>query len=372
MLPLCANQERTLLARAVAKRYFVEYPPGLMRFGLRFVGPLDVEALRRALNLLIRRQTALRVIFRSNPEISWRECEYRLALFRRTAIFEPGLYVQTLVEDAEIELLLLDLSKHDDKQQQAALTQKLIEEASLPFDYTKAPLIRGYLVKCGDLDHLLLIVIDHIVSDGWSLALMKEEIRTLYLQETGETPRRLVLPAMSFPDFAAWQHRAYGSSYFDRSVIYWREQWVKFGPRRISFSDLPFTLPSPAHPDFAFALAIGHLSENESEAVRLLARQTRTTLFSVFLAAVAVTLSTVVEKTTVAIWCHMGNRVRPETRRTVGCFTNTHLIGIDLESGLSGWELLRRVRAVLAWIPTAAEAPNNLWRYAAAMWLGVR
>jgi hypothetical protein len=194
-------------------------------------------------------------------------------------------------------------------------------------------------------EHLLILFLDHMVCDGFSAAIVLRDvestIRNLTFLQTSPVPL-----AGSFMDFCVWQHGAMRSSYFDRSLLYWRDQWAQYSSARIAAHDLPFSVFSEVRNPFVFSTIHGRFVDGTAQQIRSFARHSKSTLFTVFLTALAVVLSAYTRKTAVAIWSHFANRAQPGTSSMVGWLNNTHILGIDLSGNPSGWELLERVRGV--------------------------
>src|SRR5262249_10077340 len=133
----------------------IEYNTGI---GLRLAGPLDRAALRRALDALVRRHESLRTTFET----------------------VDGCGVQIVASRGEMLLREIDVSTTDEGQRDAAVDRVLAEELSLPFDLRQGPLSRAVLVSLGEDAHVLMLSQHHIVTDGWSIGVLVEELGELY------------------------------------------------------------------------------------------------------------------------------------------------------------------------------------------------
>jgi hypothetical protein len=334
-----------------------------MRLGLRLRGRLDRATLQHALNELVMRHPAFRVLFLESAHISSEERERRLTAFGRTGIWEPGLYSQFVLQHVEAPVREFDLSASDAAAQSEALEVQIRQEYGRRFEYWKPPLIRASLFRLGEAEHVLILVIDHIVCDGFSLPVIKRDLKRLYAYFSGDSNALPEMPRLSFPEFVIWQNRAAACSYFDADVRYWRDRWAQFAGGRMAFHDFPFALPRSHTPNFVFAADQLRFTEADSEFIRAFARRSGVTLFIVFLAAFALALSKYTGKSAVAIWSHLANRTRPGAQDAVGYFINSHILGIDLSADVSGIELLDQARTVLHQALTHQEMPlPYLWR----------
>src|SRR5215471_17826159 len=124
----------------------------------RMVGQLDAEALRQAFNALVRRHEALRTTFR----------------------YEDDAPVQVINPAAEVELPLIDLSGLGAEEREHEARRLANEEGKRPFDLARGPLVRSALLRLGEADHVLLLTMHHIVSDGWSMGILSRELKSLY------------------------------------------------------------------------------------------------------------------------------------------------------------------------------------------------
>ena len=356
------NQERVLLFREYASRHGRPSPPPLIRIGLRLRGTLNVDILQAALDDLLCRHPALRTAFLENPNISAGKRERQLNGFARTGLVHSGLHMQFLLQDAKTAIREVDLCGlgHDDRQ--PAIQALLSEESSRAFNHGFPPLMRAILVRTSESEHLLILVVDHLVCDGVSVAIICRDFQALYAARVTQSPLALSDPLSSL-EFAAWQQSAFSSPYFDRALEYWRTQWITFASARVSFEDLPFSLTPPAEPDLVFRTEHDQICPAEAETIRSLARQSRTTPFVVFLAAFALTLHRYTGKPRIAMWGHFANRKQDSRASAVGWFANSHILGIDFSSHVTGAEFLRHVREVVVEALSFQELPLPfLWQ----------
>ena len=159
----------------------------------RLTGLLDVKALERSLNEIVKRHEALRTTF--------------------TMI--DGQPMQTIAPRLPLTLSVRDLSQLP-SDERAAETRRLRNEALRPFNLERGPLLRASLLRHAEDEHLLLLTMHHIVSDGWSLGVLFRELATLYEGFVeGETPSLPELP-IQYADFAIWQRRCLSGEILER------------------------------------------------------------------------------------------------------------------------------------------------------------
>ncbi|MGD7119988.1 non-ribosomal peptide synthetase, partial [Ralstonia pseudosolanacearum] len=213
-------------------------------------------------------------------------------------------------------------------------------EANTPFDLAHGPLIRGRLVKLGEHEHVLLITMHHIVSDGWSQGVLARELGTLYeaYRSGGEDP----LPALpiQYADYAVWQRRWLEGGELQRHGTYW-EQALASAPTLLS---LPTDRARPAQQDYAGGSVEVAFDETLSAGLRKLSQRHGTTLFMTVLAGWSALLSRLSGQGEVVVGSPVANRTRSEVEGLIGFFVNTLALRVEV-GGATVSELLERVKA---------------------------
>jgi hypothetical protein len=361
IFPTCITQERVLLNRAMSRQPSGGPPPSLVRFGMVLVGRVDAQVVRDTLRRLVARHAALRFSFAESRAVSLDERRRRIVSFQRTGILEPGIFTQTVHQNAEPLLTIVDWREAPKLKRDNALVQFLQEEDQHHFEDSGTSRLRATLIH-EDADRAMLIVsVDHVVFDAASAAIARRELRALLARPTGH-PASPSTAETDFASFAEWQRRAMSTPYFRSSLAFWRDQWSKFARYRITLEDLPFSLPPPQTPNYTFATEEIRVDEAEATAVRQYAVTAKTTVFTVCLAAFAAVLSEYAGRSSVVIWSHLLNRVQPGTANSVGFFINTHILGIDVPPACTGNELVRQVSGVVRSALAHQELPlPYLW-----------
>jgi myxalamid-type nonribosomal peptide synthetase MxaA len=363
LLPVCFNQERALLAKEIARQQSLEVPPSLVRLGIRLRGRLDCVVLKLALREVLSRHEGLRARFFANLALPPAEREARLNIFARTGLFWPGMHLQSISRFCDLEVETHDLSSLEPTLRHVETQQLCNRFAERPMRYDEPPLIRAHLIKLDEYEHVLVIVVDHIVVDAWSLRLVFEELSSFYSHFAGTGCISLTGPTLPYSDFALWEAKASEKGEFSADVTYWREQWVNFGGARVSFDDLPFAMPAPPRPTFSFGNEILTLGPSVSRQIRDFAANCRASVHMVFLTAYSILLNRITNNERLAIWGHFANRVRAELRQTVAPVFNSHIIGVDLSSDPTGLDLLDQVRSAVLGAYAHQSLPlPELWR----------
>ena len=213
------------------------------------------------------------------------------------------------------------------------------EEAKRSFNLDAGPLIRLKLLVIGEDDHVLLINMHHIVSDGWSAGILADELSKLYeaFIENRESPLE-ELP-LQYGDFAVWQREWLKGEELERQMKYWREQLAEMQPL-----ELPTDYQRPAVMSHRGGRVSFSLSADLTQRLKALSRQEGVTLFMTLTAAFQLLLGRYAGQEDVAIGTPIANRNRKETEGLIGFFVNTLIVRTSLAGDPSFRELLARVR----------------------------
>ncbi|APT30181.1 linear gramicidin synthase subunit C [Methylobacterium phyllosphaerae] len=284
---------------------------------LRLRGELDVPALQRSLDRILDRHEALRSLF-SAPE---------------------GLpRVELLPSGTGLPLARHDLYGAADAEVQ--LERLCAQEVQSPFDLARGPLIRGCLIRLGEADHVFVLTQHHIVSDGWSAAVLLRELGSLYAAFSQGRPDPLAPLALQYPDYAAWQRRWLSGERLEAQAGYWRRVLAD-APVLLA---LPTDRPRPAQQSFAGGSLPVRIEASLSRALKDLSRQHGVTLFMTVLAAWAAVLARLSGQDDLVIGTPTANRGRTETEGLIGFFVNTLALRLDLSGEPAVGEVLARVR----------------------------
>ncbi|MGH8232123.1 MAG: non-ribosomal peptide synthetase, partial [Steroidobacteraceae bacterium] len=285
---------------------------------LRLSGQLDLEALRRALNRIVARHEALRTTFGS---------------------VDGQPFQQFAPEDCGFALRQHDLRGHSDVA--AALQQLSLEEVATPFDLQAGPLLRGRLMQLEDREHVLLITLHHIISDGWSMGLLARELGVLYgAYRQGRSDPLPPLP-VQYADYAVWQRRWLTGEALQTQSDYWRRTLAD-APAVL---ELPLDQHRPAQQHYAGGRVALTLDESLTAGLKALSQRQGSTLFMTLLTGWAALLARLSGQEDLVIGVPVANRGRAEIEPLIGCFVNSVAMRLDLTGNPSVGELLQRVRA---------------------------
>ncbi|HST61415.1 MAG TPA: amino acid adenylation domain-containing protein, partial [Longimicrobium sp.] len=313
-LPLSFAQERL---------WFIDrLEPGSTTYNIsmayRLGNALDVPAFERALGEIVRRHEALRTVF---GEVD-------------------GSPVQTIAPFSGFALPVEDLSGLGEADREDAVKRRAGEEARRPFDLSAGPLFRAALLRLGAEEHVLLLGMHHIVSDGWSMGVLFRELSSLY--EAYLAGRESPLPelAVQYADYAVWQREQLEGEVLDRQLSYWRER-LAGAPELL---ELPTDHPRPAVQTYRGATVPVELSLELLERLQALGRSEGATLYMTLLGAFQVLLSKYAGSEDVVVGSPIAGRTSKEVEELIGFFVNTLVLRTDLGGNPSFRETLRRVR----------------------------
>nr|QEO74050.1 condensation domain-containing protein [uncultured bacterium] len=287
---------------------------------LRIKGRLDVQAMEQTFSEIIKRHEILRTNF---PEVD-------------------GLPTQRVNPAQALRMPIEDLSGLDEANREAEAEKLISAEESRPFDLVNGAMLRAGLIKMGEQEHLLLLTMHHIVSDGWSMGILVREVGTLYDAFTKGNPSPLSELPIQYADYSVWQRAQLSGATLDAQLDYWKQQLAGASPTL----ELPTDHARPAVPTSRGRAINFVLPSSVTEAVRELSRTERTTLFMTLMAAFKVLLYRYTGQADIVIGTPYANRNVEELEGLIGVFLNTLVMRTDMSGNPSFRELLGRVKKI--------------------------
>jgi len=286
-------------------------------FGLRIRGPLDRNALRVSLNLILNRHETLRSNFFS----------------------DHGTPVQVTTEGRTLHLPVTDISGLPLQEREEKLLQLGNEEAQRPFDFATDLMARAKLIRLSDADHGLVVTMHHIASDGWSLGIFLHEMSEAYTAEVlGRIPTLPELP-IRYSELAARQREAQSPG-LEAQLRFWKEQLA--GNRE--YHHLIPDYPQPAQQTFRGAKETVVLPEAFSSSLIALGQQRGASLFMTLMAVLQILLHRYSGHQDIFVAFPSANRNRPELLNLIGFFANTQVLRTNVSGNPTFLEVLKRVR----------------------------
>jgi amino acid adenylation domain-containing protein len=307
-IPLSFGQERLRFL----SRYELETSLYNVPIAVRLRGALNIEAAKASLQEMVNRHEVLRTSF---PEVG-------------------DSTIQDIAAEMEVPFAAAEIREDE-------LDEVLREQARRSFDLSHGPLIRASLFHIGSQDHVLLVVMHHIVSDGWSLGVMLREFNVLYDSFSRGAASPLPPLAIQYADYSEWQREWLQGEVLERQLDYWRKQLA--GHETLN---LPTDRPHSAKPTLAGAMERSRLPESLVSKLKLLSDQQGVTLFMTLLAGFEILLYRYTGQTDISVGSGIANRNRQELEPLIGFFVNTLVLRTQFTEDSSVAELLQRVREV--------------------------
>jgi amino acid adenylation domain-containing protein len=315
-LPLSYEQYRLwFLEQLEPNKSFYNCP-----LNIRFSGRLNVAALERTWNELVRRHEVLRTSISKVEDVP----------------------VQIIAPPSPFELRVEDLSGLGAEEQAAAAGRRSAEEARRPFDLSAGPLLRVKLLRLGEAEHVMLLTMHHLIIDAWSTALLVEEVGAIYRAFEAGEPSPLAEPRIQYADYAAWQRGWLAGEASKQQLAYWRGQLGGALPAL----KLPADRARPATPNYEGDSYRTTLPPALLASLKELSRAQGATLFMTLLAAFKTLLFRYTLQEDIVVGTPSANRNRAELEGVIGFFVNQLVMRTDLSGNPPFRELLRRVRDV--------------------------
>jgi alpha-ketoglutarate-dependent taurine dioxygenase/acyl carrier protein len=312
-LPLSYTQQRLW--------FLDQLEPGSSAYNIpaavRLTGALDTEAFVRSFNEIVRRHESLRATF----------------------VTVNGRPAQLIAPVQAVDLTVTDLGELPDALREVEAARLVVEETRGSFDLARGPLIRLRLLKLGDEEHIALMTMHHITSDGWSIGILIREVAALYQAFTAGRPSPLPELPIQYSDFTVWQHEWLQGEALKSQLAYWKRQLAG-----LPILELPTDRPRPPVQTFSGSWQSLFLSTEQAESLRALSRREGVTLFMTLLAAFKTLLHYYTNQDDIVVGSDIANRNRRETEDLIGFFVNQLVLRTDLSGNPTFRELLGRVR----------------------------
>ena len=275
-------------------------------------------------------------------QLTLNEIMRRHEILRTTFAVTDGQPHQVIAPALAAPLRVVDLQDVPQSQQEAESLRLAASDLQRPFDLTRAPLLRVMLLQLNDREQLLLLTMHHIITDGWSIDLFRNELRILYEAFSLDQPSALPPPPIQYADFSIWQRQWLQKEVLDTLLAYWKKQLDGIP----NLLELPTDRARPAVQTFRGATQATTFPLVLSDALKTLSRQEKSSLFMTLLAAFKTLLYRYTGQGDILVGTPVASRDRHEIRALMGFFVNTLVLRTNLSDNPSFRELLERVRQV--------------------------
>ncbi|MDN5871420.1 MAG: amino acid adenylation domain-containing protein, partial [Nitrococcus sp.] len=301
---------------------------------VRLRGVLDEAALEGAFARLVARHETLRTTFESGAD---------------------GAAIQRIhpASSASVAIARTDLSALAESDRQAEVRRLSAAEAEAPFDLEAGPLLRLRLLRCKADEHVLLVTLHHIVSDGWSMRVLVDEFTALYSALAEAREAQLAELPIQYADYAIWQRAWLEAGESERQLAYWKEKLGSEHP----VLELPLDHPRKAQASYRGAQHVVEIDAALTKRLRALGQQRTATLFMVLLAAFKALLYRYSGQQDIRVGVPTANRTRVETEGLIGFFVNTQVLSTPLDGRLCFKELLARVKETVLGAQSHQDLP---------------
>lgn len=330
--PVTKGLDKTQLSYAQQRLWFLDRlnlnsPQYNLTKGLILKGGLNIGALKKSFNAIIRRHKILNAYFAE----------------------ENGQPVEMFGQDIEMPLKLTDLSSVSEKDRKDKVTELAKNEARTPFDLEKAPLIRGNLICLSETEHILILSVHHIVFDGWSFGILLRELNFYYEGYLNGNKKSLPELKIQYADFSLWQKHNIEDARLKNQLKY----WTKKLEGNLPVLDLPLDKQRPAIQTYNGAKFTSFIPARLVDKLQKYAKSENATLFMVLLSAFKVLLYKYSGQTDIIVGSPIANRDIKDIEDLIGFFTNNIVLRTSFSNNFKFNELLQKVKQ------TTVEAYSN-------------
>jgi surfactin family lipopeptide synthetase A len=285
---------------------------------MQLQGNLKVDVLQKSLDAIVIHHEALRTTF----------------------VAEDGNPVQVIGEPRSVELKIIDLKNCPSSKRPNVVQQWLQNEAQRPFNLESDLMLRACLLELSPQEHILMLVMHHIATDGWSMSILFEQLKSLYKAFANNLPNPLPELSIQFADYVVWQRQWLQGEVLEKQLSYWKQKLAN-APTVL---ELPTDRQRPPIQSFRGATQYFEIPQSLLQALNALSRKEGVTLFMTLLGAFQTLLYRYTGQQDILIGSPIAGRNRTEVENLIGFFVNTLVLRTDLSGNPSFKELLQRVR----------------------------
>jgi amino acid adenylation domain-containing protein len=336
-IPQLAERHLAPLSFAQQRVWFLEQmEPNsaayLIPIAQRLLGKLNVGVLQQSLDAIVAHHEALRTNFITSDD---------------------GSPIQVIGAARSVQLKLIDLTQEQASNQEEQVQRLLKHEAQRPFDLTSDLMLRATLLQIDHQEHILLLVMHHIASDGWSIGILWKQLAAVYEAFLNDLPNPLPKLPIQYADFAVWQRQWLSGQVLSQQLDYWKTQLAG----ATTVLELPTDQPRSPVQTYRAAMQSVMLPQTLAASLSALSRQEGITLFMTLLSAFGTLLHRYTGQEDILIGSPVAGRNRAEIEQLIGFFINTVVLRIDCSGQPSFRSLLNRVRQMALGAYTHQDMP---------------
>ncbi|OKH46951.1 non-ribosomal peptide synthetase [Calothrix sp. HK-06] len=334
-IPQLVNRQSAPLSFAQQRMWFVnQLEPNsgayLVTSAKRLQGKLSLNILQQSLDAIAAHHETIRTNFITSDD---------------------GNLIQVIRAPRPIEMKVINLTQEQSKDEQA---QRILnQESRRPFNLTSDLMLRATLIQIDEQEHILLLVMHHIASDGWSTAILWQQLANVYKAILNNKPFAGAQLSIQYADFAAWQRQWLSGEVLNTQLNYWKNQLAGTLP----LLELPTDKPRPSVQNYQGEYQHTVISKKLTEALKRLSASVGSTLFMTLLAAFKTLLYRYTVQEDIIIGTPIAGRNQTVTEEMIGCFINTLALRTNLTGNPSFLELLGRVKKVAMSAYTHQDMP---------------
>lgn len=300
---------------------------------LQISGSLNISVLEQVITEIVRRHEILRTNFQQIE----------------------GKNLQIIRPEINISLQVINLEQITAKQQLQNVQQLINQETDKIFNLSEDDLFQSTLYQLNQNSYILLLNMHHIISDGWSIGILLQELSTLYGAYLAGNKSPLPDLQIQYADYAIWQKEKFTSEIREKQLNYWKQQLADIPP----LLELPTDKPRPPIQSFRGGIWEFSINSNLSQKIRTLTQQSDATLFMIMLAAFVILLYRCSGQDDILIGSPMAGRNRQEIQSLIGYFVNTVVLRTKLTGNPNFREILNQVRQVATDAHNYQDIPYN-------------
>ncbi|MEO6549687.1 MAG: amino acid adenylation domain-containing protein [Ferruginibacter sp.] len=308
-IPLSFSQERL---------WFIDRLEGTIQYHipvvLRLNGKLDIDALTNSLKQVVNRHEALRTIILENDGVAYQQ------------VMQEDMLPVSFINGLQFEM-------------QGELKNTILSLVNEPFDLGKDHMLRVALISLNDLEHVLVVTMHHIASDGWSIAIIVKEVVEFYDAYISNRPAVLPPLSIQYADYSIWQRKYLDGDVLERKISYWKEKLKGTTPLQ-----LPLDYTRPAVQSTRGANTHFRINKELSNGLQLLSQQQGATLFMTLLAAFKILMHRYSGQDDICVGTPIAGRQQQEIEDLIGFFVNTLALRTQVDSSASFTTLLQKVK----------------------------